>query len=498
MSNIRKQSIISSIVVYFGFALGFFNTYLFTKQGGFTKEEYGLTGVFIAIANIMYSVANLGMPSFINKFFPYYKSRLSKRENDMLSWALLITTLGFGVVTLFGLSFKNFFLERFANSPQLPQYYYWLFPFGFGLALFGVLEAYAWQLQKSILTNFLREVFLRLLQTVLIGLTLAGVIYSFSVFIRLYAFIYLAAAAVLLLYILTKGNTGIAIKASIVSKKFFNKIITLCSFVWTGSLVLNISSVFDTIVLAAVMPNGLAFAGIFTLAQNISSLIQAPQRGIIGASFGPLSQAWKDKDYERIKKIYHHSSINQLLFSTAMFSLIWLNFEDGVITFGLQKDYLAAKDVFLLIGLTRIIDMGTGVNAQIIGTSTFWRFEFVSGLILLALALPLNYTLTRNYGVIGPAMSNLLAFTVYNAVRFFFLYKKFNMQPFDRNTIFTLLLAAACYAITYALCHTNLGLTWIVIRSTLFLTLFATATVALNLSPDLKPVINTVKKRLKL
>ncbi|MBD0288871.1 MAG: lipopolysaccharide biosynthesis protein, partial [Flavisolibacter sp.] len=60
MSTIRRQSIISSVIVYFGFALGFFNTYLFTREGGFTKEEYGLTGTFIAIGYIMYSAASLG------------------------------------------------------------------------------------------------------------------------------------------------------------------------------------------------------------------------------------------------------------------------------------------------------------------------------------------------------------------------------------------------------------------------------------------------------
>ncbi|WP_410961495.1 hypothetical protein, partial [Salmonella sp. SAL4457] len=86
---IRRQSIVSSVIVYFGFALGFLNTYLFTRKGGFTESQYGLTSMFIAVANIMYSVASLGMPAYINKFFPYYKSRLSDKENDMLTWAMV-------------------------------------------------------------------------------------------------------------------------------------------------------------------------------------------------------------------------------------------------------------------------------------------------------------------------------------------------------------------------------------------------------------------------
>ncbi|HEY1115122.1 MAG TPA: lipopolysaccharide biosynthesis protein, partial [Chitinophagaceae bacterium] len=78
MSTIRRQSIISSLIIYFGFAIGALNTYLYTRKGGFTEAEYGLTGMFIAVANIMYSVANLGMPAYINKFFPYYNAHLPR------------------------------------------------------------------------------------------------------------------------------------------------------------------------------------------------------------------------------------------------------------------------------------------------------------------------------------------------------------------------------------------------------------------------------------
>lgn len=132
--------------------------------------------------------------------------------------------------------------------------------------------------------------------------------------------------------------------------------------------------------IAAALDNGLALAGVYVLAQNIASLIQAPQRGVISSSIGPLSQAWKDKDMQKINRIYHSSSINQLIFSVGMFALIWLNFTDAVFNFHLQAGYVDAKWVFFFIGIMRIVDMGTGVNSQIIGTSTFWRFDFVTAL----------------------------------------------------------------------------------------------------------------------
>ena len=122
MSTIRRQSIISSVIVYFGFALGFLNTYLFTRKGGFSESEYGLTSMFIAVANIMYAVASLGMPNFIHKFFPYYKSHLPSKQNDLLAWALLLPMMGFLLVTGAGIAFKSVLIDQiFANSPLFPQ-----------------------------------------------------------------------------------------------------------------------------------------------------------------------------------------------------------------------------------------------------------------------------------------------------------------------------------------------------------------------------------------
>lgn len=46
MSGIRKQAIISSILVYIGIPFGALNTYFFVKQGVFTSDQYGLTRLF--------------------------------------------------------------------------------------------------------------------------------------------------------------------------------------------------------------------------------------------------------------------------------------------------------------------------------------------------------------------------------------------------------------------------------------------------------------------
>ncbi|MDR3712456.1 MAG: polysaccharide biosynthesis C-terminal domain-containing protein [Puia sp.] len=500
MSTIRRQSIISSGIVYFGFALGFLNTYLFAREkGGFTPAQYGLTGLFIAIGNIMYSFASLGMQPIIGKFYPYYKDHLPAKKNDLMTWALLISVLGSIGTIVLGVFCKSLVIRKFgAHSPDVVTYYYWIFPFGVGLTLYFVLEAYTWQLKKAVLTNYLREVQFRLFTTVLILLSFAGLLTRFDIFIRIYSFTYLLTVAILFTYLRVTHQLYFSFSISRVTKRLYSKILSMAILVWSGGLTVTISLFFSVIVIAAVVPQGLDFAGIYTLGQSLASLIQAPQRGIISSAMGHLSQAWKDKDYKKIDRIYHRSSINQLIFSTAMFLLIWINFRDAVLTFHLKPTYLQAQNVFLFIGLMRIIDMGTGLNSQILGTSNFWRFDFVTGLILFVLTLPLNYVLTKSIGVTGPAIGDLTSYTVYNGIRYIYLYRKFGMQPFTIKSLYTLLLGAATYLICHILFHSFRGFGWIVLRSLVFITLFAFGTIRLNLSEDVLPVLATVKKRLGL
>lgn len=495
MSQIRRQSIISTVFVYVGFAIGFINTYLFTRKGSpFTPSEYGLTGIFIAVGNLMFAFSNLGMGSVLYKFYPYYQSNLTKKKNDLLTLALLISSIGFLLVVCAGLIFKDLVIRKFnANSPEFVQYYFWVFPFGLGILIFSILEGYAWNLRRSIFTTFLREVLFRLLTTALILLLWFNLITDFDAFIKFYAFTYGIVALVLLIYLISKGQFHLTSSLSRVTKKFYKKMISFASLLYFGGLVYMIASFIETLVIMSVI--GQAAAGIFILASVISGLVQAPQRGAIAASLPVLSQAWKDKDYNKINLIYQRSGINLLIVSLGVFLIIWLNYVDAVNVFHLKSEYMQSLWVFFFIGLAKIVDLGTGVNSQIIGTSMYWRFEFYSGMILLSLAVPLNYFLVKQFGIVGAAYSHLIAFSVYNAIRIIFLKRKFNMQPFSIKTFYAILLALISYAICYysfLQMHNFFG---IVLKASVFTLLYGGSVIYFNLSPDVLPVWETLQKK---
>jgi O-antigen/teichoic acid export membrane protein len=496
MSMIRRQAIISSLLIYVGFAFGALNTYLFTRQGIFTPEQYGLTRAFIVIGQFFYGFAGFGFASVIYKFYPYYKDNLPSEKNDLLSVALLVAFFGFLLTIGGGIMFQSVVVQKFiAKSPLVVKYYYWVFPFTFFLLFFSVLEAYAWSIGKTIIPNFLREAGFRVFTTFLI-IVFIFTGKNFDLFIRLFSLLYAISFFVLLGYLIKLHEFRFIWEISRVTKKFKKKILVLMAYTYSANIINITAQSVDFLAIASF--KGLNFGAVFDFSSYLANVIQVPQRSLVSISIPVLSRAWKDKDFATLDKVYKRSSLNLLMISTFLFALIWLNYEYAVASLHLNPIYEQGRWVVFFLAMKNIVDMGTGVNGQIIGTSTYWRFDFFSGVILLILAVPLNIILVKKFGIIGSAWSNLGSYIIYNTIRIVFLKRKFNLQPFTKQTVYVLLHSVVCFLVIYFLFKNFEGWTGIIIRSIAFVVLFTSTAIYLELSPDLPPVVQTIKKRLKL
>jgi O-antigen/teichoic acid export membrane protein len=494
MGNIRKQTIISSAVVYIGFLIGAINTLLYTKKGFFTQEEFALTRIFFDFAQNTTAFGALGVIPVIYKFHPYYKDNLAKREIDLMSWGMVTALVGFMLVLLSGLFFEPIFIKQYAEKSKLIiDFYWWLFPFAMGQLFFTVTESFAWAIQKTILSNFLKETFLRILTLILILLFYTKCI-TFATFIYLFSFLFFSIFIVLAGYLLKTKQLHFPTKLSRVTKKFWKKMMSMQLLLYSGTLVMSIAATIDSFIIAKFQ--GLAVVGTFGLAQYAANLIQVPQRSIQAVAVASLSQAWKDKNYIEINRIYKRSCINLLIMALFIFGNLWLNALDGMRVLNIQKEYEAGLGAIFILGLVRIVDAATGLNAMVINTSTFWRFDFYSGIVLLALRLPLTYFLIKEYGIIGSAVAEFMAYTVYNIIRSEFLRRKFSMQPFDRKTIMACITAILAYGIAYFIFLDMHG--WLAIfgRAIIFSGIMIAAVFQFRLTPDAHQLLGNLRKRL--
>jgi len=496
MSGIRKQAIISSILVYIGIPFGALNTYFFVKQGVFNSDQYGLTRLFNDVGQNFFVLASLGVIPLVYKFYPYYKDNLADSENDLLGKTFFKAFIGFILVTIASFIFEPLVIRKFsARSALFVQYYFWVLPYGFGILFFSLLEGYAWALQKTILSNFLRETGMRLFTTLFILLYFFGIV-GFHGFMMLFSLLYIIIAVILLIHLIRTKKFHFTFKTSRVTKKFGKKMLSMQLLIFGGIIITTIGQTVDGMIISSLL--GLTPNAIYSLALYTANLIQIPQRSIQSISIGVLVRMWKDKNMPEIKRIYQRSSINMLLISLFILGNIWLNIVDGLQVFHVQEQYAAGIPLLLIFGIIRIIDAGTGVNAQVIAASNFWRFEFISGIIMLALRIPLSYIFIKNFGIIGSAYGDLISLTVYNFIRFEFLRRKFHMQPFTMQTIYSIALAFIAYFITYFLFRDLSGWPAIISRSALFSALLISGTFLFKLTPDAMQLYDVAKKRLGL
>lgn len=493
MGTIRKQTIISSVLVYIGFFIGAINMYIYTKDGSFTLEQFALTRIFFDFAQNMYAFGALGVIPVIYKFYPYYKDNLEKHKIDLMTWGMIAAGIGFVLVLSAGWYFRPFFESQFVEKSKLiVDYYYWMFPFALGMLFFSVLEGFCWALQQTVFSNFLKETALRIFTSVLIALYYFKLI-SFESFVYCFAFLYLLIFLILAAYLYATNQLHFPSTISRVTKKFWKKMVGMQVLIYSGTVIASIAATIDSFIIAKFQ--GLAVVGVFGLAQYAANLIQVPQRSIQAISAGVLSRAWKDKDMQEIKRIYKRSCINLLIMALFIFGNLWLNVADGMKVLHIQKEYEAGLGTIFILGMVRIIDAGTGLNAMVINTSTYWRFDFISGVILLAFRLPLTYFLIMHYGIIGSAFAELFAYSLYNFIRFEFLRQKFKMQPFDVKTLLTLLVAVAAFGFSYWLGQSFHNWFGIVLRSVLFSGIFVLAIFKLELTPDAGQMYHNLKQR---
>jgi len=443
MGIIQKQGIRSSYFIFLGFLIGAVNLLVLFPMF-FSKNDQGLVRAMIDIGATLSVFCTLGTLPVVYKFFPFYNHYLGSTKNELPFLTLLINLLGFGILMVIGWYNKDFIIRKLGKSPSLGYYFSYIYPYTFFLLLFYWLEAFAWGLHKGVMTNFLRETAIRVLTTILI--ILFGLHWiNLTQFIALFSCIYLLPMLYLLFNLIQSTQWSFnSFQLSGVTKRLKGRMISFALFVFAGQFFNLLARTNDTFMIVGL--KGLSDASIFAIATYVSAILEIPQRSLTSISIPILAKSWKEKDFENIKNIYHKSVSNLLAVGLLLFGLIWLNIQNLVsflnwVSHKQGGGYDALVNLAFIMGLAKLVDLATGVNAQIIGTSNYWKFDFFTNVMFVIVSIPLNYYLIKHYDLTGLAYSNLIAYTLYNSVRFGFLYKKFNLQPYSWKHGFFLLLS---------------------------------------------------------
>jgi len=496
MGIIQKQGVKSSFFIMIGFLIGAVNLLVLFPMF-FSKNDQGLVRAMLDIGATLSVFCTLGTLPVIYKFYPFYNHYLGPKKNELPFITLIINLIGFSLLLIIGWQQKDFIIRKLGKSPSLAQYFNYVYPYTFFLLIFYWLEAFAWGLRKGVYSNFLRETLIRILTTLLI--IAFGLKYIDLVgFLTLFSLLYVIPTLLLLINLIhSKQFSFKSLQISNVTKRLKGKMFSFALFVFAGQFFNLLARTNDTFMIVGL--RGLSDAGIFAIATYVSAILEIPQRSLNSISIPVLATSWKNKDFANIKHVYHKSVSNLLAIGLLLFGLIWLNTDNLVafLNWVSNKEaggYDAIGKLIFILGLAKLIDLATGVNSQIIGTSNFWKFDFYTNLFYILLSLPLNYYLIKNYNLEGLAYSNLIALTLYNSIRFLFLYKKFNLQPYTYKHGLFLLLSIGLILLVHQIPTANNILANILLQSTVFGFSFYLLVSWINPAPEALEIVNNFFK----
>jgi len=492
MGIVRRQSTYSTIFTYLGFAIGALNTMILFPRF-FTTEAFGLTRIMIDFSLFFSALSTMGSLNALYKFNPFYKDFLPKGKNDLPYLTLMANLIGSVLFLIAAICFEPFWEKHFGQgSPLFVAHFKLVIPFTISYTAIMVLEAYCWIIKKTIVSNIVKELFYRLTTTLFIFFYIMHWI-SLETFFVLFSYSYIPAILVLIYVIYQNGGVTLYRKISRATKRLYKKILVFTSYHYTGMLIGVLPRTVDGLLIAGLTDRGLENLAIYSIPVYLASIMDGPYRSMLGITTTLIAEAWKNKDMAKIKELYHKTSINLLIIGLLIFGVLLLNI-DNLIRF--NPEYSLAKAIFIVAGLAKIIDLGMGMNAQILLLSKYWRMDFYSSLIFIVVNIILDYFMIRHFGVMGAAYGSAIALIFYNMIRFSYLWWLFKLQPFDHKTLYVLLIAASAIGITWLIPFIGNLYLDAIMRAAVFGLLYVPAVVYCKISEDINSMFRGIWQKI--
>jgi O-antigen/teichoic acid export membrane protein len=495
---IQRQAFQNTIINYIGVFFGFLNVVVLFPLF-LSEDEFGLTRLVLSLATIMAQLASFGVPRIAIKFFPVFRTENSK-NNGLLKIMLWLSSIGFGIVILIYLGFKTTILHYYEDDSKLfLDYYYWIPMATIGLLLFIVFESFLQALRKTVFTNLLRNVIIRIYWLIILAFYWQGHI-SFFNFMIWYMMGYFLTSFLCIIQLMNLKEFSLDSNPKFNSKRMIKPLFNygLYSLLSGTTLILVVN--IDLLMIGALLPTDkLTNIGIYAIATYIVSIIYIPTNSLSRISAPIVASDWRHRNLSKIDLLYKKSSVILLFLGGLIFGCIALNIDD-LLGF-LKPEYRQAKEIILLLGLARLFDMASGLNLVIITVTKFYRAETLLAILLLILVSITNYLLIPIYGIFGAALGTTVVFITFNILVFIFILVKLNMQPYTLKTLYVALLGVAAGLIVYLLpLQINNPLIAIIIKSIAFSTLYLLPVYLFKIAPDInslldKMIINRLMKK---
>jgi O-antigen/teichoic acid export membrane protein len=461
MGLVIRQSIQSSIISYAGVAIGYINLlYLYPKF--LSLEQVGLFRTIQDAAILFAPFAQFGLAQTIVRYYPRLVKD-KKSSQAFINLILLLSLLGFGIFFLVFKIFEASILSYFEdNAAQLIQYTSIVIGSTLLLVLIAVLEAFSRSLLKTVIPNLLREVVSRLLLSILVLLYFSQIL-TFDQFIMGSLISYLIWLVVLISYLWLKGELTFNTSFTSLDRRHLPDLLQFSLLSFAGMAGMILVGKLDSIMVSAMLD--FAANAIYTTAFYMATVIEIPKRALSQLAMPLISRAFERGDTSEIASIYKKTSINQMIVGFLLLIGVWINLDNVFALMPNGDSYQVGKWVVIIVGGGKLMDMIFGPSSEIIVLSRYYAFNIVMILLLAVVVVVSNNILIPQMGIEGAAWGSALALTVFNVVKFFFIYWKVGVQPFQPKTVLVMVIGGISFLFNYLIPKLDILVLDIILRS---------------------------------
>ncbi len=490
MGTIQKQSINQSLVNYIGVGVGALSVmFLYPTD----KEAYGIARFLLGTGLLLAPMINLGFSAVTIRFFEEFGDNRDNKKG-FLGFLLLSNLIGAAIFLLLAFLFKEQIFEFYEEkSPLFQKFLPYLLPLAIFFSVFQILTSYSTNYHKIVVPSMIQNM-VKITLPFLFILLAYNVIGYEGMAKGLVAHWALAVLATFF-YLYYLGALNWKLDFAFLTSERLGRIRSFATY----GLLANYGSLLATRIDEFMIPTLIDFTsnGVYAIAAFIGTAIMIPGTAVMQISSPIIASAIKNGDWDNVGKIYSKASTNLTLVGLFFFVAIICSVEDLFSMMSKPEELVGGFSVVLFICLAKLIDLMTSVNNQIINYSKYYRFGMWAIIVLGVMNVFLNLYLIPKYGITGAAMATFSSLVLYNILKLLFIYLKFNIQPFTRQTIILLLIALVSFIVGYWIPITETAWIDILIRSTAISLFYIPSVLYLNISPDINLLLKQRWEKIK-
>ena len=429
MGIVLRQSFKNVLATYLGFAIGALNTlFLFTYF--LSKAQYGLVSYVTSTATILSPLIAFGVNNTLVRYYTAYRDKKEQAQfNLMLCFLPLLIIVPATFVGVIG--YEQIAQWLSAKNEEVRDYVFLIFLTSVAMAYFEI--AYAWtrvQL-KTVFGNFLKEVFHR----VGVMLLLLAIYLQLIDFRQLiWGVFWVYALRMLLMFVFAFYVRRPEFAWGLPKNK--KEVFLYSLFVILSGSVASVLMDIDKFMLNQYLPIG--EIAVYNVAIFTATVIAIPYRSMYQIVSPLTAQFMNQSKPKELSDLYKRSTVNTYFVSMVICVLIIVNAQQCYALLP-DKDYSTGLTVLVIISVVKLSDALVGFNNAVLLNSPYYRTVLFLGVFLVIGTVLMNMWLIPLYGINGAGLATLIAFSSYNLLKSVFVYRKYNLQPFYKETLQTTL-----------------------------------------------------------